>query len=383
METLGAILGIILYNCDMKYVKPSSLLYPVQTLKTIRDNFVEEIRESLKGKKTSLAFIKNPLPQPKKIGLGDIIQVVSIGGTIGETAAVDRSQGTVILSHMKKVSLPRFNDKKTFFTFFEKQLDRKTNTVGLNFAYALKPFVREGHLDGILVETSKEHKLSNLIGRALGEELEKYIYQKHKRIIKVTCANDTICLLLSCLEQDNYLSLACGIVGTGTNFAFFLDKTIMVNLESGNFAKFPQTETGKIIDNKSQSPRSFLFEKEVSGAYLFQHFNLLIDKISRPISSTLELSNLAKKKEGSKSLIAEKLLERSASLIACQIAGIYYFKKQPRLTFVMEGSLFWKGWKYKQMVQKYLQKLSISESAINFLKIKNSSLLGAVRLLTA
>src|SRR3989338_6510834 len=170
----------------MKNVKPSSLLYPIQILKTIRDNFVEEIRESVKRKKTSLAFIKNPLPQNKKIRLGDIIQVISIGGMIGETATVDRSQATVILSHRKKVNLPRFNDKKTFFTFFEKQLDRRVNTVGLNFAYALKPFVREGHFDGILVRASKEHKLINLIGRALGEELEKYIYQKHKRLIKVT-----------------------------------------------------------------------------------------------------------------------------------------------------------------------------------------------------
>ena len=78
--------------------------------------------------------------------------------------------------------------------------------------------------------------------------------------------------------------------------------------------------------------------------------------------------------------MAQQLLERSASLVACQIAGIYQFKNQPKLTFVMEGSLFWKAWQYKAMVSDYLAKLDIPTDSLHFTHVKNSSLIGSAQL---
>ncbi len=68
--------------------------------------------------------------------------------------------------------------------------------------------------------------------------------------------------------------------------------------------------------------------------------------------------------------IARRLFEHSASLIACQIAGITEFKKRD-MTFVMEGSLFWIAWRYKQMVETYVKQL-VPEYSVTFEEISRT-----------
>lgn len=87
------------------------------------------------------------------------------------------------------------------------------------------------------------------------------------------------------------------------------------------------------------------------------------------MSSTKELSKKAKL--GDKN--AQKLLERSASLIACQIAGIYKFKNLKfqisNLKLIMDGSLILKGFNYQNYyIRKYLKLLNLDINKINFIK---------------
>ena len=359
-------------------------IYSLNTLKSIRDNFLNELKEASQGKKQSLAFIKNPLPTKSLIKGREVFQVMSVGGKVFEKALVKVENGKInILAH-EKDTLPLFESGEMFFAFFQKQLSSKVNVVCLNFAYSLEPVLRGNVLDGKLLKVSKEHRFTDLLGKKVGEELENFIFQKEKKRIKVNVANDTICLILSALEKVDWKSIVGGVVGAGMNFGFFWDKKTIVNLESGDFNKFGPTETGKEIDRESSNPGEHLFEKEVSGAYLYQHFNILAKELgmAQPsLSSTKELSSLAGESESKDfSILARELLRKSASLVACQMSGIYLFKKMPKLTFVMEGSLFWEGWDYKKTVERYLGKLGVSKGGIKFLKIKNSSIFGAARL---
>lgn len=427
-------------------------LYSVLELKKIRDNFLKELILASQGKKTSLAAIINPLPQKSVVKEGEIFQVMVIGGAVFEKALIkipnfkfqipNKFQSPKFkIQNYKKSLLPLFKTKEIFLKFFEKQLDSKTKVVALNFAFGLKPLLRKNLLDGQLIVSSKEHAFAGLINKIIGEELEKYIFQKQKRRIKVTAANDTICLLLSGIndysrQPTNFgrsaqFGMVAGIVGTGTNFAFFLDKQTAINLESGNFDKFPPTETGKIIDKNSTHPGNFLFEKEVAGAYLYQHYNHILGTNSLRsykdgsliLNSTEQLTAIARKNQPSFSQIAQKparhryaqalageLFERSASLIACQMAGIFlYLMMENRswkiefedrgskldnnlasilnrlpsksLTLIMEGSLFWRGWQYKKIVEDYLEKLGVEKDKINFVKINQSGILGAAHLI--
>lgn len=324
----------------------------VKDLKTIANNFLQELINAEKGKDSSLAFIRYPIPKNFFPIKEKVYQEITIGGTIIKSKTIINNKTVKIKTQIISTF---FSNKKDLFEIIKKHLDKKTKFIILNFAFPLKPILRKNLLDGKLIKATKEHQLKDLLGKFVGEELEKYFYQKERKNIKITVLNDVIFLLLKSLEKKFHpLSVIAGVVGTGTNFGFFLDETTAINLESGNFDKFQLSKTELIIDQNSKNPGKQLFEKEVAGAYLYQHYNLLAKK---NIYSTKELTKLAKKGD----LIAQELINRSASLIACQIAGIYQFKKlkNPHLELktIIEGSLFKKGWNYSKIVKNALKML--------------------------
>ncbi len=361
---------------------PSDLLCSLADLKNIRDNFWKELTYATAGKKTSLPFIKHPLPLRPIVCENELFQTIVIGGTKFETALLKKKAHTPTIISYQQGTVPQFISLQIFFDFFCSHLASGVKTVALNFAWGLRPVLRNGVLDGIRhSKSAKEHAFSGLYEKTVGLELEKYIYKTQKRRITVSCANDTICLLLSGLNSSTWQSIIAGVVGSGLNFAYFFDHDTAVNLESSNFDKFKLSKTGYTIDQSSLNKHRAIFEKETSGAYLHKHFNMLIKNTDKPITSTEELSAIASAKN-SRGELARFLLERSASLVACQMAGLYRFKNNKQLGFIIEGSLFWHGWHYRQFVKKYLTLLEVPTSGISFIKIKNSSLMGAARLVT-
>lgn len=350
-------------------------------LQNIHDNFEQELIRSNQGQKTSLAYIHNTIPSTPLVTNGETFQVLAVGGSMYRNAIMEKKDDKVCIHYEVTDKLPVFALKEDFFEFMETQIDPNVSVIALNFAYPLEPIFENGRLDGVLIKGSKEHTFLGLINKKVGYELEQYMLEKHNRKITISVANDTVCLILSGLTRTTWDHLAAGIVGTGLNFALFLDKNTIVNLEAGGFANFPQTETGKAIDAKSNMKGQGLFEKEVSGGYLYKHFNQLIaeKKLNHtPITDTTELSRLAAHDIPEVSKIAYETLERSAAFVATQIAGIASFKKQP-LTFIMQGSLFWKGYDYKELVKKYVTEL-IPNYEINFIDGDDSDVLGAAKL---
>lgn len=345
-------------------------------------NFEQELRLANANHKTSLPFILNTIPSTPLVKNGETFQVLAIGGSMYRNAMVKKAQDNLTIQYEITNQLPIFALREDFLSFVESQLDTTTTMMALNFAYPIEPVFEQGRLDGKLLSGSKEHTFLGLINKNIGKTIEEYIWEKHKRKIIVSVANDTVCLILSGLTKAKWDHLAAGIVGTGLNFALFLDKTTVVNLEAGSFTNFPQTETGKIIDADSNMKGHGLFEKEVSGAYLYKHFNQLIkEKIvdHQPLPDTTALSYLAAKEIPGVSDVAAEQLERSAAFAATQIAGIAKFQKQP-LTFIMQGSLFWKGYNYKEMVNKYVREL-LPDFEINFINVDDSDILGAAKLI--
>ncbi len=360
-------------------VHPSELLYSQADLEKIRDSFFMELIRTRDGEKTSLPFVEHPIPAKAIVRKDELFQVMVIGGTKFETALLKKSADNVLIVSHQKGIVPQFRSMQIFCEFFRVHLNTDVATVALNFAWGLKPVLRNNLLDGIrLSESAKEHTFRGLYGKAVGQELENYVYKTQKRHVTVSCANDTICLLLSDLDSHKWQVSIAGVVGSGINFSFFLNENMAVNLESSNFDQFNQSETGRKIDYNSLNKNRAIFEKETAGAYLYKHFNLLTN---RHITSTEQLSDIALS-ENKNGEIARLLLEKSASLIACQISGIYLFKKEKRLTFIIEGSLFWHGWHYQEFVKKYLHLLDVPENGISFVKIKDSGIVGAARLVT-
>jgi len=371
----------------MTKIELKSLInYPLPSLIGMKADFVTEIESAQNSKDSSISFLLHSLENKPQLKIGEMFQVMVIGGSNFHSCIFTKKDERNHYSEVTKSSIPIFNTKEIFLDFILKNLQPDHNYLAINLAYPLEPVTRNGLLDCVLLKGTKEHEFKGLIGETVGEEIEKYIKETLDRDITVLVANDTIALVLAGIHEIKAppISLVGGIVGTGVNFGFFYNETQVVNLESGGFNKFESSESGLIIDQNSSSPGEQLFEKEVAGGYLYKHYNI-INKLYglglKEINSSDELSSLAITKEDNGRSLAQLLLERSASLIAVQIAGIYEFKKLAKLNFIIEGSLFWKGHNYSDLVKKYLGKLGVSESSINIIKIHRSYLLGIASLL--
>lgn len=350
-------------------------------LQSIKKNFLDELNNGMQGKKSSLPFIVHEFSNLPLVKEGEMFQVMVIGGSVYRQAKATRSDEEVLFEERRQEELPIFKTREDLFNLIERHLDTKTNLVAINFAYPMYPVLEENRLDGILISGTKEHTFNGLLGKKIGKELEANFLKKINRHIKFVVANDTVCLLLSGKGLAPKEDLACGIVGTGVNFAFFINDQKLVNLESANFDKFKASQEAVALDAKSAKPGQSIFEKETAGGYLYQHYNNIIEREKLnypPLSSTWELKKLALGSRNEASEIAAMLIKKSASLIATQIAGITSFKKHD-MTFIMEGSFFWEEDIYRNQVEECLMSL-IPEYNIKFVHVEDSPFLGAAKL---
>lgn len=349
-------------------------------IETIKESFKEELRNAEKRKESSLSFFINQIPPKPIVEDGQIFQVLTIGGSVRGRALIKKEGGKLFVLKKERSPLPIFRTQEDLFRCVRDLLDEKTTILAINFAYPIDPFFNGEALDAILVKGTKEHLFEGLVGRAVGQAIEEHLLKQSKRRVKVSLANDTICLLLAGLISHPWDSLAGMVLGTGFNMALFLDRDRLVNLEVGNFSKFLQTEEGEEIDRQSAIPGVNIFEKEVSGGYLYSHFNLLIKKrnVSYPeLSSTEGLSDVLSSGKLEARQIAQEVFSRSSKYIASIIAGVLEYIGRD-LTFNVEGSLFWKAPGYKEAVEKNVK--LITEFKAEFIKIEDSSILGAAKL---
>lgn len=365
--------------------KPVVPLYTENELKQISHDFFIELQSANNGKIHCVPFLIHYLPQKEILPENCMFQVMVFGGTTFKSAIINKNESEIKIITQHELQIPTFSSDDIFLSFIDNHLDPSIHYLAINFAFPLFPIVIDNLLDGTLIQGTKEHLFLNLVGKPVAKTVSEYIFKKYNKKINITVANDTICLLLANVESATWGNTVGGIIGTGTNYSFSLDSNKIISLESGNFKDFPQTETGKIIDKASSNIGKQLIEKEISGAYLHKHFNEILsrNKITfTPLQKTSQLSEIAFSK-GEWQEIAQKILERSASLAACQIAGIVQFKNSlgvKKLTFVMEGNLFWNGWQYKKMLENYLKLLGVFDS-VRFSPVQHSSVRGAIRLL--
>jgi len=348
----------------------------LKELQKITADFTHELKLSVKGEKTSLPFLIHEFSPISLAADGEDFQVLKVGGSIGQNALVVKHGKEILVKVMEEERLPLFSTGKAFLALVKSHLRKKINYLAINFAYPMKAVWENNRLDGILTNGSKEHSFVGLVGKQVGVTIEKFIWQKFHRQVIVSVANDTICLTLSGLTKAAAENVAGGIVGTGLNFAFFLNDQQLVNLESACFDKFEKSTEGEIIDRQSLQPGDALFEKEVSGGYLYLHYNL---KTGGKLTATHELDKVARGEIAGNKQVARELFKRAAQLVACQIAGIVNFKKLP-MVFVMEGSLYWVGYNFRKTVAETVRLLAPDYSVV-FKAITDCGIIGAAKLI--
>lgn len=340
-------------------------------LDEIRNNFVSELTKAAKNELSSLSYIRHPLPAKPRPAHSQIFQVIVIGGSICKKAFVRKEAESIHLEEIREEIQPFFTTKEQFFAYLHTHISPQTTQLACNFAYALSPVLRNSHLDGMLISGSKENAFLGLQNTIVGEEIEKSI----KRPFSCSVANDAICLLLSTRQKRE--DLVGAVLGTGTNITFFAQDEA-INIESGNFDKFTQSHSGKKIAAASANPTKGLFEKEIAGAYLFHHYNVLSGD-NTPLASTKQLQELALSSQQTEAhKLAQKLITHSAELFAVQLSAVAEWKARD-IIVAIEGSMYWNNEIYQSIVKDTLQKLS-PRKKITIISVPNSSLLGAAML---
>lgn len=349
---------------------------------TIALAVVQELQKGKTGEQTSYRYIPHTFSSHPLVSDDEQFQVLIIGGSVYKSALLTRHDGNIKVISQQQGQQSLFDTEATFLSFVMEKINPTVRVVGMNFAYALDPVFEKGRLDGIMVGGNmKDNAFTGLENKPLGSTIERFIKDKRDQTIIVSAANDTICLLLSGLTQYKPNQVAAGIVGTGMNFALFENETKMINLESAHFDKFELSQEAKVIDEHSPNKGSALTEKEVAGAYLHKLFNEGIDMrgIKHPyISSTEQIDEIAEKDTGEAGILANALLERSAGLVAAQVAGITQFLGHDT-AFVMEGSLFWKGYKYREHVERFVREI-IPQYSVSYIHIPDSGIFGGAKL---
>ncbi len=346
----------------------------IKTLSEIKNNFIDELVRAERNEPSSLPYIRHKLQSDPLISDNQVFQVIVIGGTVFRSALCKKENKEIKVISKNRLAPPKFSTAEDFLSFVCEHIDSSVSTLALNLAYPLEPIFENSHLDGVLISGSKENEFSGLVGKKVGQSISERIENSSGRHITVSVANDTLCLLLSGLSQFKKEELFGGIIGTGVNLAIFNSAGEAVNLESANFNKFSLSAEAKYIDDISTHKGKAIFEKEVSGAYLYKHYNLRHP--GQLISDTGVLAQLSQGTD-SRAQEAQKLFDHSASLVACQIAGILEFKERD-MVGIMEGSLFWKADNYKMLVETYVSMLT--KYSVHFTKVDDDSIIGGAML---
>lgn len=403
--------------------------------------FLEDMQNGLDGKKNCLDMLPTYIPMGEDIAVNEPIIVMDAGGTNFRVAVVHFDEN-------KKPVIEDFNNyympgtrgeisKEEFFNTivdYLKPVINKSNKIGFCFSYPTD-ILPNG--DGKLIRFSKEIKVKDVIGEAIGagilEALKEAGYTEPKRIVLL---NDTVATLLggkaahSDMPYDSYIGY---ILGTGTNTCYIEQgvninklgdnrhnyETMLINMESGNYGKSPSGLIDKKFDNTTINPGAANFEKKISGGYLggviyimlqeAAHAGLLSDTFKANIEkvdtiTTIDanefmyepygdnlLASFCSKADGEGQkdrttlyYLMDHMIERAAKLVAINLTAVVVKSGKGTdpcrpVCITADGSTFYKLKDFKSKLESYLKTYLVDGRDLHyeFVEAENANLTGS------
>jgi hexokinase len=419
-------------NKAQKFLNTHELSASHIDMGNLSDLFLSEMKNGLEGKKSSLIMIPTYIEVKSKLAKNEPVIAIDAGGTNFRTAKVlfDDNMNLITekLETKKMPAVDKHLTKEEFFhtmAGYMKDYINDSEKIGLCFSYAVEIFPDK---DGKLLEWSKEIKAPDVIGEMIGKNLLDAMGTPGKQIVLL---NDTVATLLaghaaaSGEKYDTYIGF---ILGTGTNTCYIesnnniskkpnLDPegSQVINIESGNFAKVPQSDIDKLFDSTTKNPGRYTFEKMFAGGYfgglcttaikvaakekIFTHetqnslinlpeltteeVNKFVSGIDMPdnplgkILSTEEDKTLAME-------IIDGMIERAAKLVAINLGSVILKTgkgKNPDKPVLMtiEGTTFYKLNNFQKMFESFLKDFLSKNNKryYEIVEVENSSLVGA------
>ncbi len=238
--------------------------------------FIDEMEKGLSGEKSTLGMIPSYIGAGSHIPAGKSVIAIDAGGTNLRIAAVvfDES-GNADVREFRSYEMPGIGheiSREEFFDYIASRLagiSGSSDRIGFCFSYPVEILPDK---EGRLIRFSKQVMVRDsegiLIGRNLGQALERKGIQGHKRIVIL---NDTVAALLggmAAFPQRRFDSFIGLILGTGTNTCYIEERlNMIINMESGNFGRLEQGLIDRELDLATIDPGRFIFEKMISGKY--------------------------------------------------------------------------------------------------------------------
>ena len=283
--------------------------YESQATNELLEIYMAEMALGLSGQEgSSLKMIPSYISADREFVRDRAALVLDAGGTNLRCALVTlRSSGPPLLEHFSQREMPGRSARSTrslelsgaeFFAeiaeFMAPAIDAyysrysaPPECLGFCFSYPSCIFMQnETELDGVLLQWSKEIQVPELVGRPIGALLLKALKERFgpKAPRRVSLLNDTVATLLAgkaaspaAGAYDDFIGY---IFGTGINSCYaepsaqiaecdvrYREERMIVNLESGNYSRFPQSAIDREYDQLTQTPGSYLQEKACSGRY--------------------------------------------------------------------------------------------------------------------
>jgi hexokinase len=401
-------------------------------IQNIIDLFTIDMLNGLAGKESTLRMIPTYIEADNQFLTGVPVVAVDAGGTNFRSALVEFNiHGKLEITNLINARMPGLEGEITKDEFFKviagyvKSNAELADRIGFCFSYPTEILPDR---DGRLLQFCKEVQAPEVVGTLIGKNLLETLGMKEKQIVLL---NDTVATLLAGKSASfgrGYDSFIGFILGTGTNTCYIesnrnigkvknLDpaKSQIINIESGNFRKVPQTDLDIIFDKTTVNPGDYKFEKMFAGGYfgglclstLKSAANegvftsgtavkiLALDDLSsedlnnfvlKPVSGRGPLFSCITEKtdEANCIEIIECLIDRAAKLVAANMAAVILKTGKGKsadrpILITIEGTTFYKLHKLRPFFEKYLSDyLSDKRQRFyEFTEVKQSSLVGA------
>jgi hexokinase len=394
--------------------------------------FHSEMNKGLRGETSSLRMIPTYIEADNEFLKDTPVLAIDAGGTNFRTTLVTfRKDGSLAMEPIRNFRMPGIENevsKKEFFDImagFIKPFASETERVGFCFSYPTEIFPDK---DGRLLQFCKEVQAPEVVGQSIGKSLLEALGTPGKKIVLL---NDTVATLLAGKSAsfskvyDSYIGF---ILGTGTNTCYIeanrnilktpgLDqrKSMIINIESGNFSKAPRSDLDLVFDNTTMNPGNYSFEKMFSGGY-FGGLSLTI--LKEAVNQNVFPIKVLEKLEGIKELAAEtansllenpipgenilascfegedemnsakeiidNLIDRASKLVASNLAAVVLktgkgTRPDRPVLITIEGTAFYKLHNLKARFERYLSEFLSGDRKlyVEFTEVEQSSLIGA------
>jgi len=398
----------------------------------VLNDFCNEMETGLSEGGSSLAMIASYIKADACIPVNKPVIVLDAGGTNLRVCTVSFNEhGTVDIECFEQYQMPGVSHELSKQSFYNAICDylepviNKSDSIGFCFSY---PTEMAESKDGKLLYWTKEVKVPELVGEYIGSGLLAELAKRGHTGKKLVLLNDTVSTLLAGRaigkqwQCDSYIGF---ILGTGTNTAYIEKNsnipkvsassgTQVINVESGNFSKYPQGDIDKLFDDSTTNPGAYTFEKMISGRYLGSVALCLLKKAAVnglfSKAATAEIKSLRCLTTPELSIFFEnsfglftpfnsekitpndrktlyyfilELIERAAKLTAVNIAAAVIKSNSGRsplhpICINIDGSMFYELFGFNEKCEEYLA-ATLNSRGFYFktIRVENAPIIGA------